>query len=240
MKEQKEAVRDRIVQAAARLLARGGREAASTRAVSAAAGVQAPVIYRHFGDMEGLLQAAAQATFARYVRRKAVRQTADDPLDALRQGWDQHVAFGLENPVVYSFVYGNPAVATDSPTAREGFAHLLRLVEHVAQAGRLRVNVSHAARLIAAAGEGVTLQLIASPVEERDPKLAGAMREAVLAAITLPEKTPKTAEPVSGIGRVAARAVALYAVLGEAPGVLSEAEGNLLGEWLERLANAER
>jgi hypothetical protein len=35
------------VQAAARLLAEGGREAVSTRAVAAAAGVQAPTIYRH-------------------------------------------------------------------------------------------------------------------------------------------------------------------------------------------------
>ena len=123
MKEQKEAVCERIIQAAAKLLAQGGRGAASTRTVSAAAGVQAPVIYRHFGDMEGLLQAAAQATFVRYVRRKAARrQTADDPLEALRQGWDQHVAFGLENPVVYSFIYGDPAAAADSPTAQAGGA----------------------------------------------------------------------------------------------------------------------
>src|SRR4051794_36006940 len=51
--------RDRILQAAARLLAEGGREAVSTRAVSRAAGVQAPTIYRQFGDMQGLLDAVA-------------------------------------------------------------------------------------------------------------------------------------------------------------------------------------
>ena len=35
---------DRILQAAARLLAEGGREAVSTRSISSAAGVQAPTI----------------------------------------------------------------------------------------------------------------------------------------------------------------------------------------------------
>ena len=60
--------RERIVEAAAALLAQGGREAVSTRAVSAAAGVQAPTIYRIFGDKQGLLDAVASRGFAEYVR----------------------------------------------------------------------------------------------------------------------------------------------------------------------------
>ena len=57
--------RERILAATAKLLAEGGREAASTRAVGAAAGVQAPTIYRLFGDKQGLLDAVA----ARGLRR---------------------------------------------------------------------------------------------------------------------------------------------------------------------------
>ncbi|MGC5311828.1 helix-turn-helix domain-containing protein [Micromonospora zamorensis] len=41
--------RDRIVEAAGRLLAESGRDAVTTRVVSAAAGVQPPAIYRLFG-----------------------------------------------------------------------------------------------------------------------------------------------------------------------------------------------
>ena len=44
----------------AQLLNDGGREAVSTRAVAAAAGVQPPTIYRQYGDMQGLLSAVAQ------------------------------------------------------------------------------------------------------------------------------------------------------------------------------------
>ena len=65
--------RERIVEAAAQLLATGGREAVSTRAVSAAAGVQAPTIYRLFGDKQGLLDAVASRGFADYLRTKITR-----------------------------------------------------------------------------------------------------------------------------------------------------------------------
>ena len=59
--------RARIVAAAAGLLTKGGREAVSTRAVSAAAGVQAPTIYRLFGDKQGLLEAVASHGFTTYL-----------------------------------------------------------------------------------------------------------------------------------------------------------------------------
>ena len=238
MKERTIQVRERIIQAASELLARGGREAASTRAVSVAAGVQAPVIYRHFGDMRGLLDAVAQAALAGYVRRKATRQHTNDPVEDVRRGWDQHVAFGLENPVIYSLIYGDPAASTASPMAREGFESLRKLVERVAQAGLLRVDVPHAARLIAAAGEGVTLQLIATPPEARDLKLSAAMRDAVMSAVILPTPSGKAFKEKPGADRVAARAIALRAVLGEVPGILSPAEQDLLSEWLDRLAGA--
>ena len=63
--------RQRIVEAAARLLEEGGREAVSTRAVSAAAGVQAPTIYRIFGDKRGLLDAVASHGLAAYLKGAA-------------------------------------------------------------------------------------------------------------------------------------------------------------------------
>lgn len=60
------------------------------------------------------------------------------------------------------------------------------LVTRIAQAERLRVDISLATELIHAAGTGVTLTLAATPSEERDPRLCESMREAVLDAITVP------------------------------------------------------
>ena len=238
MTDQTRDVRERILRAASELLTHGGRQAVSNRAVSAAAGVQAPTIYRQFGDMQGLLAAVAQATFAGYVREKANRTPTSDPITELRHGWDLHVAFGLANPAVYALIYGDPTARADAPVSRDAYAILHGLVDRVAQAGWLRVSVPHAARLIAAAGEGVTLALIATPPDARDPSLSTTMREAVIAAITSAPASAAVSDAVPGPARVAARAVALHAVLAEAPGLLSLAEQRLLGEWLDRLADA--
>src|SRR5918993_4192917 len=97
--------RDRIVTAAAALLTEGGREAVSTRAVSAAAGVQAPTIYRLFGDKQGLLDEVASQGFRRYLADKASLEPTDDPVQDLRDGWDAHVEMGLAQPALYRLMY---------------------------------------------------------------------------------------------------------------------------------------
>jgi AcrR family transcriptional regulator len=226
--------RERMVRAAVELLTRGGREAVSTRAVGAAAGVQAPAIYRQFGDMRGLLHAAARQVLAAYVKKKAALPVLADPVAALARGWDLHVAFGLANPDAYALLYADAAGAPEDPEMSEGHAVLEGLVTRVAEAGLLRVSVAHAVRLIRAAATGVTLQLVGTPEAERDAKLSGAMRDAVFTAILATDK-PRKAAPGEG-GRVAARAVALRAVLGEAGATLSAGERQLLEEWLDRLA----
>jgi AcrR family transcriptional regulator len=71
--------RARIVAAAAGLIAAGGRDAATTRAVAAAARVQAPTIYRLFGDKRGLLDAVAEYEMAAYIAAKARRAPHPDP-----------------------------------------------------------------------------------------------------------------------------------------------------------------
>lgn len=224
--------RDRIVHATVELLEQGGRGAVSTRAVSQAAGVQAPTIYRQFGDMEGLLNEAASYRFAEYLESKRSRRQVDDPVDDLRHGWDLHVEFGVENPAVYSLMYGNPTPGVETAAAEEASAILRTLVQRIAEAGRLRVSVELAAQIIHAAGMGVTLSLIGIGPENRDPALSEFTREAVLATLTT--GTAVASEPRGA--KVAARAVALKAVLEGAAGTLTPTELAMLSEWLDRLA----
>lgn len=233
--------RARILRAATELLATGGRIAVTTRAVSAAAGVQPPTIYRHFGDMQGLLDVAARETMAVHVREQATRALTNDPVEDLRRGWDLHVAFGLAHPDAFALLYSRPSVASSISAVHEGVAVLQGLVARIAEAGRLRVDVDQATALVHAAGTGVTLALAATPPEERDPRLSQTMREAILAALTVsaPAETrkggPKAAPAAE---RVAIYAVALRALLNEAHGDLSAAERQLLDDWLDRLAMA--
>src|SRR4029077_20672773 len=238
-REQKPDARTRILRAATALLATGGRSAGTTRAVSAAAGVQPPTIYRQFGDMQGLLEEVARETLAVHVREQATRAPTNDPVEDLRRGWDLHLSFGLAHPDAFALLYGAPSVAASVSVIHEGVAVLQGLVARIAEAGRLRVDVAHATALIHAAGAGVTLTLAAIAPEERDPRLSETMREAILTAITVPASatTPNGGpDPAPTAQQVAVHAVALQALLTEAPGVLSPAERQLLSDWLERLA----
>ncbi len=222
--------RDRIVVAAARLLAEGGREAVSTRAVSAAAGVQVPTLYRLFGDKQGLLDAVAAHGLATYLASKTNRRPGPDPVEDLRTGWDQHIDFGLTNPGVYSLIYGDPRPGASPPAAIAAAEILAEKIHRIAEAGRLRISEQRAAQLVHAAGCGATLTLIATPEDQRDPVLSDLAREAVIAAITTDTPAPATSGPVSA-------AVALRALLPQAS-ALSPHERGLLREWLDRIATS--
>lgn len=237
---QSPSTRTRIVEAAAAILDAEGREAVSTRSVSMAAGVQPPAIYRLFGDMAGLLDAVASFGFAEYLARKTSAAPELDPVDGLRRGWDLHIGFGLSHPALYSLMYGQPGPGLASEAAAEAMNILRGLVERVAQAGRLAVDVDTAAGMIHAAGCGVALSLIALPAGQRDPALAERTREAILAAITT--HTDTDADSVAGAHSDSAavrHAIALKATLaarGPSGGLLTAGESVLLGEWLDRLS----
>ena len=219
--EQGPDLRTRIVTAAARIIAERGRDAATTRAVAQAAGVQAPTIYRLFGDKRGLLDAVAAHGVARYVADKAARPPHPDPVQDLRDGWDVHVAFGLAHPDLFAIL------SSDTDAAARGLEVLRRRVHAVARAGRLRVGEGRAVALIHAAGVGTVLTLLAEPEDRRDPGLAEAAREAVMAAIL-------SDAPVGDDGLTSA-AVTLRAGLADAS-LLSAGERALLEELLDRIA----
>ncbi|MFI7576838.1 TetR/AcrR family transcriptional regulator [Micromonospora sp. NPDC049497] len=229
--------RDRIVRAAAALLAEGGRDGVTTRAVSRAAGVQAPTIYRQFGDMRGLLDAAASYGFAAYLHAEAGRDLPGDPVDDLRRGWDIRVAFGVANPAFHALMYGDPCPGETPTAARVAVDILRQLVHRVAEAGRLRTGVDDATDMLHAAGCGVTLTLIRTPPQRRDPALSTRTREAVLGALVADSPAARV---VDRPGQPLRHAVALRAALPDLAADLTDAERALLTEWLDRLIRAPR
>ena len=219
--------RERVIAAAVALLARGGREALTTRAVAAAAGVQAPTIYRLFGDKRGLVDAVAEHGFTTYLRQKRTDGPSADPVENLRLGWDLHVGFGLANPAIFAAMYGDPRPGGASPAAVRALAVLRERMWSLALAGRLRVDERRAADMVRAAACGVVFILLETPEGERDLGLSETTREAVIAAITTDAPGPERL----GLAPVAAT---LRALLPGAGG-LTNGERHLLAEWLDRM-----
>ncbi len=224
-------VRARIVAAAADLIASGGRDAATTRAIAAAAAVQAPTIYRLFGDKRGLFDAVAERVLATYVAEKSARKPHPDPLQDLRDGWDMHVAFGLSHPEIFAIMSGDPQSGS-SPGLVAGHDVLRRRVKAIALAGRLRVSEERAVALLQAAGTGTVLTLLGQPEKERDLGLSDVAREAVVDAITGDAKPTADAGPRGAAAALRASLVSTS--------VLSPGERHLLEELLDRIADGDQ
>lgn len=226
-----EAHRHRILKAALTLLTKQGRDAVTTRNVAEAAKVQPPVLYRIFGDKTALLDAVAAFGFTAYLAKKRQSAPSNDPVEALRAGWDRHVEFGLANPELYLLMYANPRPEIERPAARQSFAMLSEHMQRVAAAGRLRVSVIRACALYHAAAVGVVMSLLAAVPEQRDLSLSSAARDHALSSITTDASSVSTPK----IAVTANRLRALLAQRGEGTSVLTDAERLLLSEWLLRL-----
>lgn len=223
--------RTRIVAAAARRLGELGPDAVTTRGVAEDAGVQAPTIYRLFGDKDGLLEAVAEHVLDAWVDAKtaavaAAEADGADPVEDLRASWDAQMEFSLAHPAVFRLLHDSGRA---SPAALRGQQVLAQRVHRVAASGRLRVPEERAVALVHGAGVGAVHLLLAAPPSERDLSLADDLRDAVLARILIDAPAPDRAD-----GDRVAVVNAFRAVV---PGLdaLTEAERALLGQWVERV-----
>ncbi|ALO65519.1 TetR family transcriptional regulator [Arthrobacter alpinus] len=226
----------RLLQAAAELLANSAGKPVSTRQITELAGVTAPTLYHHFGDKEGLFNAVIDAGFEEYVAGEHNFVPTGHPLQDVRQIWDNHLQFGLDNPQLYSVMFGN--IRPESRPARvaeaEGFME--EMLEKAAAAGLLCVSPVEASRSILAANVGVTLMLIAEPAEGRNFDLSDMTREAVITAVSSAAGLSPAAAPVGPMSVVVA-AIALNAALESShPEQLSTTELKLFLEWLHRIS----
>ncbi len=224
-------IRLRMLEAAERQLAASAERDISTRDVCEAVKVGAPVLYRLFGDKNGLLTAVVDHAFERYLSEKRTQPPSVDPVDDLYAAWDNHVAFAMENPTVYRLVYA-PSLAEVPAAAEEARQLLLDRMIRCAEAGRLRVAPNEASQAFMAACVGVTLSLLSQPGTYNDPALSRRVRDAVLGDLVVDVESP----PVDQQGRPAQPvALQLAALIRRAPPALTPAETSLLLQWLHAI-----
>ena len=223
---------EKVLEAAAGLLSSGGVDAVSTRAVASAAGVQPPVIYRQFGDKQGLLDAVTGYVLHSYLQDKRGAVVTDDPVADFRDSWDLHVGFGLTHPDCYILAYVQDRPGKMPALARESIEILHRLIARLGDHGLLKMSVKRAVEFVHAAAVGYVLSQIRVPPEDRDPELCAITRENAIAAIS----TDGSRDPVPP--DLPGRAVALREALrGNTNGALTAGEKAMLAEWLDRLAD---
>lgn len=135
--QQRDATRDRIVEAAARTFAERGFGAASTREIAARARVNQGLITYHFQSKQDLWKAAADRIFAGFRDSLASLPAPDDtapPRERARQAVRHYVRFVAAHPELFRLMVeeGKHAdarlrwlVDTHLAPIYEGFAHLV-------------------------------------------------------------------------------------------------------------------
>jgi len=226
--------RDRLLLAAAELMDAAQGAEVSTRAICERAGVHAPTLYHHFASKQGLQDAVITHGFKRFLADRAASadRATTNPIGDIRDAWDLHVRFGVENPSFYTLIYGRAAPGRPCAVVAAVEAMILEALQPLARARRLRVAPERAAREILAASTGVVLTLIAQPPNDVDLSLSDDVRDAILERITA---TPRTSAKDVGAS-LASAAIALDAALAEDSAPLSRGEATLLREWLGRLS----
>lgn len=164
----RDSTQERILLAAIDVLEAQGIEGLTTRAVCDATGVTAPTLYHHFTNKDGLVAAVIQRGVHEFLTRKRDIELTDDPVADLRRGWEGWIGFALARPRLFRLM--TQLAGTDPTATGEAYAIMQRLVERIAQAGRLTGDPDSAARAIWAASNGVLMSFMqgGSPAEIRE------------------------------------------------------------------------
>jgi AcrR family transcriptional regulator len=109
-------LREALIAAALKEVARSGPEAFSLRSVARRAGVSPPAVYRHFADKDALLAAVAVDCSERIsaAMRDAVANAPDDPLERFRATGIAYVQFAVEHPEHFRAM-SSPGLAAHTP-----------------------------------------------------------------------------------------------------------------------------
>lgn len=176
-------IKTRILDTATQLLAESRDGDVSMRAVCTAANVAPSTVHRQFGDKTGLLATAAAHAFEQYLDSKRGYPGSGDPVQDIRDGWDTHQAFALQNPGPYRLMF-LPGVTAPVRTVAEMHDLLVERLERCAAAGRLAAPVGVAAQMIMSANIGSALSRITRPDVYADSEFSDRVRDAVIDAVT--------------------------------------------------------
>jgi len=131
-----DALRIRLVEAAAQLLADEGVGAVTTRRVAAAVGTSTTAIYSLIGSKDELVREMHREGFQRLADHLAKVELTDDPLADLSELGAAYHAMAVESPHLYNVMFGVswPSFEPDAADRRLARGTLQVLVDAVARA----------------------------------------------------------------------------------------------------------
>jgi AcrR family transcriptional regulator len=139
------AVRVRLLEGAARLLAEEGPSALTLRRVATEADTSTMAVYTHFGSMPDLADAVVAEGFARLAALLAEVPRTDDAITDLAGLGRAYLVNARQNPHLYAVMFGTaalgryrPQTADERERGRYTFDEMVRTAGRAVEQGRLR------------------------------------------------------------------------------------------------------
>lgn len=153
--------RERIFNAALRLLRKGGVEEATMRAVCERAEVTPPTLYHHFGDMKGLYLAVVE-NIVDEMRGEGSATEGLTPFERINDTWAAHVRIAQLEPGLFDLWNRHLAWDKLSETSLHSYHALVEAFETLAAKHPLKVEAKVAAYTYWGAAHGMACLIAAS------------------------------------------------------------------------------
>ncbi|MDU4058673.1 MAG: TetR/AcrR family transcriptional regulator [Pseudomonas oryzihabitans] len=222
----------RIIESAANIIATDGIKAATIRNISIKAGVVAPQIYRHVGNIDTVLDEVA-------IHNWHSTAPKDDPLTALHglhEIMGRLMSFGLTDPEL--FLHTNRPTETSRPNLKSlQMSELRKRVELAAKAGILRVGITQATEYIYPFCIGMAFTFSRKEAPDNFAWLVQETLKPLLKKLSTNSHVLHESSKSNSKTKVANLASELSANL-EHVKVLGMHESFLLKKWLQQIASA--
>ena len=124
--------REQLLRVTIAIVAEQGFQGVSVQSVARRAGISRPIVYEHFGDLQGLLEAALASEMDRATAQVTATELGDlsqsDPAEVMLESLRRYLAAVTENPTTWKLVLMPPEGAPEILRKRiiQGRAAVLR------------------------------------------------------------------------------------------------------------------
>ncbi len=184
-------VPQRLIEAAARLLADEGPAALSTRRLAAEVGTSTMAVYTHFGGLPELVKAVVREGFKRLADHMAAVPETDDSLADLAALGEAYRANAHDNPQLYAVMFGSASLGgyrlhdDELDEGRYTYDVLVAATQRTIDAGIFKPGDANAiaAQLWSATHGFVMLELAGYMAADREPDAVDDVLNPMLAGI---------------------------------------------------------
>ena len=129
-------VRISLIEAAARIMAKEGARALSTRRLASEIGTSTMAVYTYFQGMPELLRAVRQEAFDRFAQHLDRVRSGDDPVREIVELGAAYVRNAIANPDLYRFMFMDKSPEEDLGIGIDTFQRVVAAAERAFLSGR--------------------------------------------------------------------------------------------------------